>query len=567
MKIQFSFEASTPLPLYRPLSSVLAQQHPCVHRSFQTQRGFTIEAEGEQTELEALAQQVAQIFPVSVALTKADIQPIKNWSAEKDFSSSDHAPIALSYCPHCAAQFAKVNQAQFGETSVPCALCHGETQDAQDHWDVNATLEALLTEKEANVTLRGQSVRLSLPKSSQKSQDVMITHTAVIKRHFMVSDTQLLGLSAIEKPAIRVISVENNANTDNQGVYRVFFPQTRKALILSELLRQKGIDWIFIKCEQENLSLFEVVRFGETWQSVSFPKSHSGELHGWAEPLRDSTTADQRYADVQAGVIHYGPLSQAKQTLMPKWQAVSQLHTLKAQNHIGRHHCSVVQLSHTYGAACLTLGALNDTHHLFDFDDLPKTGEAIFDGMVSAGFQSVIEKFIAKWPERMRTLVEQNWQDDIKGLSQVWRICAILLGLGTSAQALEAAAMRYQGHNGPGIAYEVDNGNLQWAKTLTSVMSFLLADDSQPNKIAYGCYDSFADNLATWLDDQQAAINLGDVLLSGNDFANPLLLERVRLRLEKNIPIKTLPEFGFADFAATIGALYLPQRQISEPCV
>ena len=567
MKIQFAFESSKPLPLYRSLSAVMAKQHACVHRTFQTASSFVIEAKGEQTELESLAQYVAQVFPVSVFLTKAGIQPIENWSAQKDEALIDNAPLTLAYCPHCSAKFAKLNHANFGQTELPCEWCNGHTQDLIDTWDVQKTLTTLLDKETVQITLHGQTVCLSLPKSTQKSTDVMITHSTVIKRHFMASDTQLLGLSAIEKPAMILVPTEANTQVATQTPMRVFFPQTRKALVLSEQLRLKGIDWIFVESMDANLSLFEVVRFGEMWQPVRFPIRHTGELYNWPEPLRDSTSANQRYADVQNNTIHYGSLPHAKQTLIDKWQAVAQLHALKAQNKIGRHHCSVVQLSQVHGCECLTLGALNDQHTLFHFSDIPNTGEAIFDAMVGGGYQVVIEKYIARWPDRMRILVEKHWQDNVKGIAQVWRVCAILLGLGEETSQLQTAAMRYQGHNGPGIDYSIENGDLQWVKTLGSVMSFLLADDAQPNKIAYGCYDSFADNLATWLDDQQAAVNLGDVLLCGDEFANPLLIERVRLRLEKNIPLKTLTDFGLSDFSAAIGALYLPQRQINESCV
>lgn len=568
MKIQFAFYAQKPLPLYRPLTALLAEQHVCLHRAYQTNEGFFIEAEGDQGQLEALAHAVSQTLPVSVFLNHANIAPIEQWSADADNHQIDNAPVTLPYCPHCANHFAKLGGAQFGETQTPCPLCHSEQFDAQDDWQPEAILAQLLQEKQAEVTSRGASVTLSLPKSEMKSDAVMITHAATLKRHFVLSDTQLLGLSAIEKPAIRALATEQNANTENTRIYRLHFPQSRKLLVLAELLRQKGIDWIFVSpSKSQTLSLLEIVRFDNVWLPVRYPHSYQGQLTDFPEPLRDTSTADGRYADVQNDVIQYGALPNAKQRLMPKWQAEAALQALRAEKGLRGKHCTAVMLSRQYGAECVTLSALNDAHTLFQVQDLPNTGEAIFDAMVTAGFQPVIEKFITKWPERMRTLIDTTWSDNVKGLDAIWRVCAILLGLGDTSEALQGAAMRYQGHNGPGIDYPLTNGDIEWVKTFASVMSFLLADDTHPNKIAYGCLDAFADQLASWLDEQHAAINVGTVLLTGDNFANQQLLERVRLRLEKNLPLATQPKFGLSDFAATIGALYLPHRQVSEPCV
>ena len=569
MKIRFNFFCHQPVPFYDTLCDQFAHDHALVQRHGYHDHAYYLEAEGQQTELEALAEKVAIDFPVSIYLKEANIVEIENFSPiSTSLSALSNTSTEQAYCNHCLTQVASHQSVTFGDLVLPCPYCHGETQaEPTTAEKLRTQIDELMQSGRLTIQSHGQNIQLVLPKTGSTSGDILITHPTTIKRHFALSDDQILALSSIEKPALVIIPSSSNAHLTPR-IYQGFLAQDRHTLALSELLRLKGIDWVFIESASP-LSLLRVTRYDQRWVPVSFKRNATSVFHGMPEPLRDQVSTLEHSAHYQNNTVTVIQNKNSHEpTLATKWHTQAILHASKAHYDLSRQHASLLQLSQTDGGEFLTLGLLNDVHSLFKLNPLPTSGEAIFDELVLGGYQPLIEKYIARWPERMRILMDHTLPEVTNSFSAIWSLTAILLGLyrpeqpGKGQEYLHASALTYQGHNGPGIDYQLKNGELDWAKTLASVMSFLLADDNHINKIAYGCYDSLADALSTWAEEQQDAINVGTVVVTGDELNNTLLFERIRLRLGKNIPMIITPDFGLADLASVVGGLYLPQRQI-----
>ncbi|WP_394495039.1 hypothetical protein [Shewanella sp. ENK2] len=132
-------------------------------------------------------------------------------------------------------------------------------------------------------------------------------------------------------------------------------------------------------------------------------------------------------------------------------------------------------------------------------------------------------------------------------------------------------AQSYNGNNAPRIDFplcayngantsESQKRSINWQQTLSSVISFMLADAS-PAIVAFGFFDSLADYLSNWMDHLDQEMGLDAVVLAGSDFRYSVLADRLCLRLGKNYPIvvNRLLDLDGANLA--VGGLFLAKRR------
>ncbi|HBF45108.1 MAG TPA: hypothetical protein DDW91_00785 [Shewanella frigidimarina] len=128
-----------------------------------------------------------------------------------------------------------------------------------------------------------------------------------------------------------------------------------------------------------------------------------------------------------------------------------------------------------------------------------------------------------------------------------------------------ALAMSHHGNNAPRIDFPLTKGaahrSLNWCKTLGTLMSFKLAGETNLAKLAFAFHDSFADYLSHWVEHLDQNIGVKQLVIAGSEFANPVLTERVQLRIGKNFPLVVNPLLDLDGVNIAIGGLYLKQRR------
>ncbi|MGL5359037.1 MAG: NiFe hydrogenase, partial [Shewanella sp.] len=219
---------------------------------FGTQRYF-IEAKGEQAELEQLADAIAADFLLSAWLIDSRIQVIHSPAGSKALLETPLANSAgVPFCQQCYPHFGDNQAAKFGELTLACPCCHGEAlltpaQQALTLSDLKAMAAQLLSQGELTVEAEGISLSLNAFPQGEHYQrpQLLICDPNSLNAHFNLKERQILALSSIEKPLICAAPIANHPKLHGP-LYDIGFAYSRVVVVLAELLRQKGVNWLYL---------------------------------------------------------------------------------------------------------------------------------------------------------------------------------------------------------------------------------------------------------------------------------------------------------------------------------
>ncbi|BDM64085.1 NiFe hydrogenase assembly chaperone HyaE [Shewanella sp. NFH-SH190041] len=603
--VRFELQCAREVPFYAQLCNRYLQ-HPTLDITIAYQQGsYIIEAEGEQTALEQLAEQIAADFLMSVWLTGSQIRPVET-------RLGTQTPISLSsaqwqdYCQHCFTAFGDNQSPEFGNLLHTCPVCQGEKPWQQVEANNRAALTAF-----ANKLLEGETLTLADGTALQLNQpfahrdglaDLLVCNPNTLNQFFALDTDQVLALSALEKPFIRARCKTSDNFSDTRltdAGYRLCFSYQRQLIVLAEILRQRGVNFVFIRPGAPRTEL--------TWM----PGSHHDA--GWAEitahnaltltpapePLHDDATLAHWQAnwrkqqlsltplDTHTGEIHNSD-ELAKSALLG-----ALLERQIAAGNTAKQPLNVAKTAGLYFSAAHD-GKLvytdNDTNvqTFLTLPTLPQHGAHILAALQQGKQAAVTARFAEKFPATLARLARYDFAAEPQSrasLSALSACAAILLDLGqleaadtttdarpqdtvsSLALALQFTGQQHQGKNAPRIDYPLvtlaeDQGlSIDWLRTLGSVMAFRLADPDSAPHIAFGVHDSMADYFANWIEHLDQKWGIDRVALSGDEMANSLLAQCLALRIGKNFELlinRRLPLDG-ANCAA--GALYLKQRR------
>ncbi|MGL5047974.1 MAG: NiFe hydrogenase, partial [Shewanella sp.] len=395
--------------------------------------------------------------------------------------------------------------------------------------------------------------------------------------------------------------------------YDICFAYSRVVLVLAEVLRQKGVDWVYIQGPHNRPKL----AWGDgAWaqiKSKDLGSTHTQTQHFIApEPLREKVSLHGYQAQWQAvkrsrprSHSHQGELSVAilAQALSNKdsdihntgIQSDNNQHIASTTNHtvadaallsallngkFTRHkqakNAAIIYLSHTHASQIVTCDNKGNTELFFALPQLPDNGYDIFHQLDNSPQKAVAQKFKSLFPEDYLKLLSLKLHGRRDNLQSLWAIAAILIGLNTQEEtqtqarlsdALMAAAMRYHGANAPRIDYPLTKGeahrSLNWCKTLGTVLSFRIAGNDDPSQLAFAMQDSLADYLSHWLEHIDLNIGVHNIALAGNELINETLCKRISLRLGKNFPLVINRSLDLDGNNLAVGALYVKQRKLN----
>lgn len=139
--------------------------------------------------------------------------------------------------------------------------------------------------------------------------------------------------------------------------------------------------------------------------------------------------------------------------------------------------------------------------------------------------------------------------EESSGFESIIHLCAYLLGM-KSSKEFEAAASNCSVKSGINIDMRIIKLNgvnyLDYRRTVQSMMSYKLAD--VPNDLlAFSFYESLSEFISNQANTLKNELNINDIVLCGNLFANTTLLEKSYKALTKTFNV-ILPKEYPLDF-------------------
>lgn len=614
--IRFDFTCSRQVPLYAHLCNQYLNYDAlnitigCDNQNHFGSQTYFIEAQGEQTQLEQLADAIAADFLISAWLIDSGIKVINESTGHKTLlpclyatpSSTNTARAIAPFCQQCYPLLGDNQSAQFGIIDLACPCCKGENlltteQKALTLSDIKAMAQHLLTQ--GTLTLNApDSISLSLTPFTRDAlgerPQLLICNPNTLNAHFCLKDHQVLALSSIEKPLICARPTQEHSKL-TAPLYDICFAYSRVILVLAEVLRQKGVDWVYIQGDHQRPKLAWV---DGAWAQLSSQHIVTVKQFIAPEPLREKISFEGYQAQWQA--IKRSRSHQGELTVTALYDPQSNEHSTIENTHSEDHtftdcalfsallngklashkqakNAAIIYLSHTRPSQIVTCDKKGDTELFFALPELPDNGYEIFHQLDSSPQKAVAQKFKSLFPDDYLKLLSLKLSGRRDNLQSLWAIAAILMGLNhseetqrpeTLSDALMAAAMRYQGANAPRIDYPLTKGeahrSLNWCKTLGTVLSFRIAGNGDPSQLAFAMQDSLADYFANWLEHIDLNIGLQQIALAGDELTNETLCKRISLRIGKNFPLVINRSLDLDGDNLAVGALYAKQRKLNE---
>jgi len=558
---------------------------------------YIVEAEGEQRELEALAEQISTIVPQSLFLRDHKIEAVE---AEKSYEkttlplSDQHISFDIPYCTEC-----QENVIQSFDPFISCPVC-GFSEDSltMDELSVHTGIigtnsEAffeklsvhLLENKEITLPTYNDLRTFSLLNGSNKGQGILVCDPSHISDMFLITQGELDALMMVEKPSVRLkpklkFRVEHELD---RPFYPVFFADDKITLAFVTALKKKGIEAVF--CDQvptlrvaSALEQHLILGIGRDMlpYKVNFPLEHPSyveyagfQAYGNTNGLILSTdldlndeahihyVANNGITDV-SNAIRYEPGHAAMRSVVIE-------HSLKEKAlsgiYLSREHPSqIFSFSAKIGYTPMVL---------FGDRDIKQPGEMLnaIAAMDDRGVR-LVNNFKDKFPELYQKIVHTEFTQhtQISGIAKIWSLAAVFIGLYEgndalrSSEILESTAIEFSGKSGPRIDYKVistnDGYQLDPRLAIRSAMSFKLAglDDYL---LSFGFIDSLADFIAQQAENADANIGINGVVLSGNLFENRQLMMRTYNALSVNYPIYRNERISIDHANVALGAITL----------
>ncbi|MBD1577158.1 hypothetical protein HC723_12010 [Vibrio sp. S11_S32] len=660
----FDFICTQPVPFYQHLcNQLLSPSDPSLQADLAQisidnrylKNGhyrYRIEAQGTQAQLEALADRIAHDFLLSVHLVKTNIAPLEQkqgnsevhalpnprllkpnrkrlFKAADTTSTPHHQLIQLDYCASCAPLLGDNQSPQFGQIELKCPCCHGEAHyQTQSMHSLTkdrllALAQTLLAENTATIDELGitlstqdtfhQTVNnqgLSSRQSAELRPQILVCNPNTLSQYFNASHEQVITLSCFEKPAISLTTkADAHADLDYAARCDVRFAYNRALIIITEYLRQKGIDWVFYRSVDP---IPKMAFIDQHWIWLQQP--HDLALTTNIDSLHDNAIIGDYQAQMLKNRLYIGrdqTLSGVEfDTTNAKSQAKDQAFNAfyAAQLAHGSTHkkdTATLFFSRSYLSQLLTSNRIGDNGRIekdkpqseLQFPLLPDEGSALIQQLRASIAPSiegnlltehnVIDKFQAAYPAEYAALSQLTLAQPTQNLTSLLVIAATILGLShphttsdnqRSVERLLAHASRFKTEHSARIDFpkqEIVDGpkthnSFDWCQSFKSLMSFCLAEHSQQSNnddnghisaLAFGFLDSLADEISQWIEQADNQVGIKNILLAGDEFQYDVFTRRLCRRLAANYSIHASWSLDLQGANLAAGALYLPQRR------
>lgn len=555
---------------------------------------YILEATGEQTELEELAQLISALTPQSLFLHDYSVQEEEVLHNPQPFIETNN-PYSIPCCPQCQQKiiltldpFEPCNVCGFSEVTLSLehlrAFTHVEAFTPNELFTVLA--QRLIKNQKVILPTYNGIRRFSLL-STQASCDsgILICDPTDISDSFLITQGELDCLMMIEKPSVRLkpklkFRAEHGLG---RAFYPVFFADDTITLALSTALSRQGITAVYCDqvpqlraaCALNHHVIIHVGRDMLPWHHPMVLKQPScctfekfkgaGDTKGLV--LQSAGEAISQSCvqfvanDEPTSLPHAVSFEPAHAAL----RSIVLEHALQGQSLCG------IYLSRTHRSQiCSFSTKIGYTAMAHFTDELllnPKTMLNSIEQMDEAGAR-LVANYKTAYPKLYEQIEHARFEseDKISMLCRLWSIAAVFIGLSdgndvlNTYEQLEATALEFNGKSGPRIDYKMiktANGyEIDPRLAIRSAMSFKLAgvDDYL---LSFGFIDSLADFIAQQAELCDANIAIKGVTLSGSLFENRQLLMRTYNALASNYPIYRNERLSMDGANVAVGAVSL----------
>ncbi|GAA4875333.1 hypothetical protein [Ferrimonas pelagia] len=564
MKLRFSFHTEQAVPIYARLCNQILQ-HPLVKTIGRTEQGYAIEAEGDEAELSALAELIGKTFPLSCWLTHSETEAIEQFDGEAQPLAESR--LEMTYCRHCR--------------DLPSHSCRHCDSVSDGHWLAeHATLErwvqrhldALLLDGRTEFDCRhGHRELLLLEYVTPADEALLFCQPQALADALHIGRIGQLALSGLEKPQLRLVPRYEFVVAHNlpRALYQVQLADERLTLALCDALAARGICAVAIRSRFVPLQLSHC---DQTPIALSQPGVQSLITH----PPRQQRSC---YRGIEARwdgeKIAFSPTTQAD-TALPL-AAAAALEGVRRQDRVPK-RSAVLYLSKRHDSGLLYRSDSGQYRWLVRLPEIKRSVRQCLNDIEARNESS------ARLMQRCRSafgdsLARAERSELIVGgsVSDAMAMAAWLLELeiptsdddqAMAAEALIASALQHDSPVAPRIDAELAGGDgaleLQWLRAFQSCLSYRLAGTESASALAYGFIDSFCDFVATWVEQLDADYGLDEVILAGDEFENPVLLDRLFSRLDRNVKIRLPSPLDLAGATLAMGGLFVDPADLAE---
>lgn len=599
MHIAFKFQYIHDNGLFTRLLRRIQELSPIPISIYEDGVHYKIEASGDQSTLEALAEQISTLVPQSLFLRDHKIEEIHKEEKDGENLITSLSPEKMLFkipaCPECQKKVIKIF-----DPFVPCSVCgfseNSLTMETLTTFSglTAVTEEAFFTQL-ANVLIETGKLTLptyngirnfSLLNSNVKdAEGILFCEPTNISDKFLITQGELDSLMMIEKPSVRLkAKFKFRAEYElNEPFYPVFFADDKVTLALSIALKEKGVDAVFsdhVPTLRTASALDEhlIIATGRDMLPLNVPLT-----------LKYASFCEyggfQAYDDKDG--LHVGVKfdlgDQPRIQYVSKYEKSQLDNTIRFEPAHAALRTIVLEKALEEQSLCGIYLSRENHSHIFCFSKkIGYTPMVLFSNehlsqpnqMLDAiaemdeGGMRLVNNFKNTFPE-LYDKVENlrfNTGSNISDIAKLWSMAAVFIGLyegddaSKACATLESTAIEFSGKSGPRIDYKVisteEGYQLDFRLAIRSAMSFKLAglDDYL---LSFGFIDSLADFIAQQAEDSDANIGIKGVALSGNLFENRQLLMRTYNALSVNYPIYRNERLSMDNANVALGAITL----------
>ncbi|MDM5271138.1 hypothetical protein PGH07_03025 [Sulfurovum sp. zt1-1] len=561
----------------------------------QNENQYTLEASGEQTTLEELAEVVSNRIPLSLFLKEYRLGETQTIKGSDQFLEDTSGFYQLPYCPKCQEGILQRTLQTFGDCSV-CGSSHPEiTFDAWlDHYHatdfyelIESKVEELLDKRVMQFQTLNSNRTFSLDEISQDSHyGILCCDVNAIADSFVITPSELHTLTLVEKPSLRLkpkLHFRLNHELKSHW-YSLFLADDLITLAVSQILASKNIDFVFVsnppllRCAVAMEQPF-IIQTGRDLLPLSYSKtlpflSQCNAYGFYAANNHDKIEIDytDNPSDLLSSHITYVPwgselTEKGKVFFEPAHAALT---SVMMENDLFDRSLLGVHLSHQTKSEIFSYSPQIGYTSMVKFKSHHKQPSEILTAIASIeeSAQRLIQNFSTHYPDLYQKLhfFEFDELNTVEPITELFGLAAMILGIydGNSivdaAGALEANAIEFRGKSGPRIDYKVHQRNgeyyLDTLTTLRSAISFKLAgvDDML---LSFGFIDSLADFIAQQAQNAYANIGIEGVTISGNVFENRQLLKHTYQNVSPNYTLYSNIRLSMDSDNIVMGALML----------
>lgn len=560
---------------------------------------YTLQAAGNQKELETLAELLSSMVPLSLFLQEPHLCEIDTIEAEDAFLDDTSPFYEIPYCPTCQEGVLNQTLSSFERCEVcGCSdpkIDYTTVMRQFDGDDFYRAIEQKALELIANgaitlLTSQGER-RLSISEQAQDSSyGILACNIDVLADNFVITPSELQTLTLVEKPVVRMkpkLKLRVSHELEHR-CYELFIADDLVTLALTQALKNEGVDLLFashppaLRCVT-TLERPYIVTTGRDLLPLTFSASLNVEAqcHAYgfyAKGSSEAVTVDHAHPQHEAfeaiTFLPYGVKPQKGSVFFEPAHAAFM--SVVLENTLFEQSLCAVHLSCDTPSQIFSYSPKIGYTTMVEFPPQQKQPHTILEKI--AAIEESAQRLIENYRNEHSALCEKIEKihfknlDGVESFTELFGLAAAILGfyegddIKEAAEALGANAIEFGGKSGPRIDYKVKKIDgrycLDTLTTLRSAISFKLAgvDDIL---LSFGFLDSLADFIGLQTESANANIGISGVTLSGSLFENRQLLMRTLNSVTPNYALYTNRQLSMDKENIALGALLLGNTEES----